>query len=99
MAEVTVIYWRDIPAQVMLGSGRRAVKRELPERFQVAIDMAAMRSGARETDAYLADWRRAPIVVDDGDPEAVVANAAARIEAEYDASRIGRLVEAGGREA
>lgn len=99
MAELTIIYWRDIPAQVMLGSGRRAVKRELPERFQVAIDMAAMRSGARETDAYLADWRRAAAGPRDGDPEAEVANAAAEIEAAYDAERLRRIVEAGGREA
>ena len=28
------------------------------ERFEQAIDMAAMRSGASETDAYLEEWRR-----------------------------------------
>ncbi|MBT9291367.1 virulence factor [Prosthecodimorpha staleyi] len=99
MGEVTIIYWRDIPAQVLHGSGRRATKRELPERFQVAIDMAAMRGGARETDAYLADWRRAPMPADGADPEAMVANVTARIEAEYDAERLRRLVEAGGKEA
>lgn len=97
MADVTLIFWRDIPAQVLVGSGRRALKRELPERFQVAIDMAAMRGGARDTDAYLADWRRTVIGTDDGDPEAVVANTAARIEADYDAERLRRLVENEGR--
>jgi hypothetical protein len=99
MPDLTIIYWRDIPAQVMVGSGRKAVKRELPERFQVAVDMAAMRGGARETDAYLADWRRVSAGPRDGDPEAVVANAAAEIEAAYDAERLRRLVEAGGHEA
>lgn len=98
MADVTIIFWRDIPAQVLVGSGRRALKRELPERFQVAIDMAAMRGGARDTDAYLADWRRTVIGTDDGDPEAVVANTAARIEADYDAERLRNLVESEGRE-
>lgn len=98
MPDITLISWRDIPAQVMVGSGRKAVKRELPERFQVAIDMAAMRGGARDTDAYLADWRRTVIGTDDGDPEVVVANTAARIEADYDAERLRNLVENEGRE-
>jgi hypothetical protein len=98
MPDLTIIYWRDIPAQVMVGSGRKAVKKELAERFQVAIDMAAMRGGARETDAYLADWRKVPMGARDGDPEAVVANAAAEIDAAYDAERLRRLVEAGGKD-
>ena len=96
MPEVTIIYWRDIPAQVMVGSGRKAVKRELPERFQVAIDAAAMRAGARDTDAYLADWRKAPFGTRDGDAEAVVASVAAEIEATFDKETIRRLVDQGG---
>jgi hypothetical protein len=99
MPDLTIIYWRDIPAQVMVGSGRRAVKRELPERFQVAIDMAAMRGGARDTDAYLADWRKVPSGTREGEAETVVAAAAAEIESAYDSERLRRLVEAGGREA
>ena len=40
------------------------VKRMLADRFQEAIDMAAMRGGASDTDSYLADWRRAePVAV------------------------------------
>ena len=38
----------------------------LADRFQEAIDMAAMRSGASDTDAYLGDWRRAePVAAGD----------------------------------
>ncbi len=59
MAQLIVVYWRDIPAQVIVKAGRQTAKRELPERFIQAIDMAAMRSGAAATDDYLADWRRA----------------------------------------
>jgi hypothetical protein len=59
LAERVIVYWRDIPAQVIVKAGRRAVaKRELPERFVQAIDASAMRTGARDTDAYLAEWRR-----------------------------------------
>ena len=43
MPEVTIVYWRDIPAQVIVGKGRRGSKRPLPERFEQAIDRAAMK--------------------------------------------------------
>ena len=58
MAELTVIYWRDIPAQVVAKSGRRSAKVVLAERFEKAIDRAAMRAKLRDTDSYLEQWRR-----------------------------------------
>ena len=48
MTDVTIVYWRDMPAQVIVGKGRRGVKRPLPERFEQAIDRAAMKSGWQE---------------------------------------------------
>ena len=60
MAELTVIWWRDIPAQVTAKEGRARAARELPPRFQEAIDAAAMRAGLIGTDAYLEEWRREP---------------------------------------
>ncbi len=97
MAEVTVVYWRDIPAQVLVGRGRRAVKVALGERFEQAIDRAAMKAGATGTDAYLADWRKAdPVAVEGGDAEAA-AEVARRIEADYDAARLRVLIDNHGR--
>jgi hypothetical protein len=55
---VTHVYWRDIPAQVIVGRGRGGAKAPLPERFEQAIDRVAMRIGARDEDAYLREWRR-----------------------------------------
>ncbi|TJW83977.1 MAG: hypothetical protein E5X43_21975, partial [Mesorhizobium sp.] len=43
MADLIVVYWRDIPAQVIVKKGRQNAKRELPLRFTEAIDMSAMR--------------------------------------------------------
>ena len=97
MAEVTVVFWRDIPAQVLVGRGRRAVKVALSERFEQAIDRAAMKAGATGTDAYLADWRKAdPETVAGEDPEAA-ALVAQRIETEYDAARLRHLIDNHGR--
>lgn len=57
-SELTVISWRDIPAQIVARSGKTRVRAELPERFQVAIDRAAMHAGVIGTDDYLAEWNR-----------------------------------------
>ncbi|XDB00016.1 virulence factor [Sulfitobacter sp. LCG007] len=92
MPEVTIVYWRDIPAQVIVGKGRRGSKRQLPERFEQAIDRAAMKVGADGTDDYLAEWRKAPPFEMEGDPEAIAEAEAARLDAEYDRERIKTLI-------
>jgi len=92
MPEVTIVYWRDIPAQIIVGKGRRGSKRQLPERFEQAIDRAAMKIGADDSDAYLAEWRKADAYTVEGDPDAVADAEAARIDAEYDRDRIKTLI-------
>ncbi len=92
MADVTIVYWRDIPAQVIVGKGRRGTKMPLPERFEQAIDRVAMKVGAKDADAYMADWRKAAPYSVDGDAEDVAKAEAARIEAEYDGDRIKALI-------
>lgn len=92
MPDVTIVFWRDIPAQVIVGKGRRGSKRALPERFEQAIDRAAMKIGASDTDAYLAEWRKADPYPVEGEAEAVVAAEAARLDREYDAERIKTLI-------
>ncbi|MGZ9810760.1 virulence factor [Pseudoroseicyclus sp. H15] len=97
MQQITIIYWRDIPAQVIVGAGRKAAKRPLPERFEQAIDRAAMRTGASGTDEYLADFRKEPAGEAEGDAAEVAAAAAERIDREYDAARLKALIENDGR--
>lgn len=58
MADLITVYWRDIPAQVIAKRGRTSVKRLLSQRFQEAVDRAAMRAGKGSSDAYLSEWRR-----------------------------------------
>ena len=88
MADVIVVYWRDIPAQVIVGRGRKASKVQLPERFEQAIDRAAMKIGAEDTDSYLAEWRKAPPYVVDGEQSEVAQMEANRIDTEYDQEKI-----------
>jgi hypothetical protein len=97
MADLIVVYWRDIPAQVIAKAGRRnQVKIELDQRFAKAIDIAAMKGGARDDDAYLADWRKAtPVTVSD-DLQGEAETMARRLDEEYDEARLKALMANGG---
>ena len=92
MPDVTIVYWRDMPAQVIVGKGRRGAKAPLPERFEQAIDRAAMKCGAAETDAYLEGFRKADPYPVEGDQADVAAAEAARIDAEYDQEKLKTLI-------
>lgn len=98
MAEVVVVYWRGIPAQVIVRAGRRSAKRQLDERFQRAIDRAAMRAGLRDSDAYLGQWRRERVGACDDDLDAAAQEHAARLEADYPDQRLRELIAAGGQD-
>jgi hypothetical protein len=52
-----------------------------------------MKIGARDTDSYLAEWRKAAPYEVEGDPEAVAAAEAARIEPNYDTARLKALID------
>ncbi len=58
MPILSVIWWRDIPAQVVAKEGRRTSKIVLHPRFQVAIDKAANRAGLRAYNDYIDEWRK-----------------------------------------
>jgi hypothetical protein len=92
MPDVTVVYWRDIPAQVIVGKGRSGAKVQLTERFEQAIDRCAMKIGAKDADAYLAEWRKADPYAVDGEQAEVAAAEAAKLEATYDADRLKALI-------
>ena len=95
MAQLTIVYWRDMPAQVIVKAGRKKESRKLDERFEQAIDMAAMRSGASETDAYLEEWRRDTSEVE-GDIAEIADQTQASIESEYDQDKLKALIANGG---
>ncbi|MEI4261138.1 virulence factor [Roseovarius sp. D0-M9] len=92
MVDVTIVYWRDIPAQVIVGKGRSGAKRQLPERFEQAIDRAAMKIGAGGSDDYLAEWRKAAPYAVEGTAAEVAEAEAARLDTEYDHERIKALI-------
>jgi len=98
MAQLTIVYWRDIPAQVIAKKGRETAKRHLGERFEQAIDRAAMRANLRDTDAYLGEWRRSEPIECGDDLEAEASALAEKLNAEFDEARLKALVMAGGKQ-
>jgi hypothetical protein len=95
MASLTVIWWRDIPAQVLAREGRRASKVQLHPRFQVAIDKAASRAGKRAYSEYIEEWRK--VARECGEDLEVEVNAEVeRLETEYDKHRLAELIQSGG---
>jgi hypothetical protein len=92
MASLIIISWRDIPAQVLVKRGRETSKVQLSQRFQEAIDRAAMRAGKGSSDAYLADWKRsAPRTVGD-DLEAEARAEAEKLEALFSDDELERMI-------
>jgi hypothetical protein len=96
MASLIIISWRDIPAQVVVKRGRETAKVQLSQRFQEAVDRAAMRAGKGSSDAYLADWKRSEPQPCDDDLQKVAAEKAAEIEARYTDEALERLIKAKG---
>ena len=96
MANLIIISWRDIPAQVIVKRGREAAKVQLSARFQEAVDRAAMRAGKGSSGAYLADWKRSEPRACGEDLQAEAAAEAARIEANFSDADLEALVRAKG---
>jgi hypothetical protein len=92
---LTVIWWRDIPAQVIAREGRRAHKIALHPRFQVAIDRAAEKAGKKSMDEYIDEWHKENRACGD-DLEAEVKAEADRLEAAYPQSVLNALAASGG---
>tara|TARA_B100000579_G_C22645350_1_gene763468 strand:+ start:600 stop:899 length:300 start_codon:yes stop_codon:yes gene_type:complete len=82
MAKSTIIFWRDIPSQVVVKQGRTTAKTQLSKRFMEAIDKSAMRAGRQGSKEYLEDWRRV-IEICQGEPETVANTIAEELEQQF----------------
>lgn len=87
-----ILYWRDIPAQIKIRSGRERLSRSLSERFQQAIDSAAMFARTTSTEDYLEEWRSSEWMEREGEPGEAADSLLAEIEAAYPAERLQTLV-------
>ena len=56
MAQLKIVYWRDIPGQVVIRAGRRSTRIRLPLRFMKAIERATYRLKKKKQDAFFEPW-------------------------------------------
>jgi hypothetical protein len=94
-ATLTVIYWRAIPAQVTAKGVAGSARAQLSDRFQNAIDAAAMKADLVEMDLYLEEWRQEERPCGD-DLDAEVASEITRLESTYTREILLRLSRSGG---
>lgn len=93
MTQYQITYWQDLPSMVVAKLGEETVKVQLAQRLQEAIDEAAMRLGASDSDAYLAGWRRSDWLEADGDPTTVAEQISAELENEFTQEKITQFLD------
>ena len=81
-------YWRELPSLVVAREGESVTKGPLAPRFQEAIDEAAMRLGAIDSDAYLEGWHRGDWTDADGSPAQVCDRVVADLEQQWPDDRL-----------
>ncbi len=83
MAKYQIMYWHDIPVQVRAGERRDRVSIELPQRFQEAVDSAAMAAELTGTDAYLDGFHWSESKEKHGTPEEVATAVSIELNAQF----------------
>ena len=96
MAEVQVTRWRELPSLITARDGDDTVKIPMPPRFQEAIDEAAMRAGAVDSDAYLEGWTRGEWQVMEGSAAEAADAATITLEASWDEAALQAVVDSYG---
>ena len=81
-------YWRELPSLVVAREGESVTKSPLAPRFQEAIDEAAMRLGATDSEAYLDGWTRGDWTQGEGSGPEVCDRVVAELEAQWTAESL-----------
>lgn len=85
MATYQILYWHDIPAQVRARDSEGRASANLTDRFQEAIDLAAMSLGLIGSDEYTEAFRWGDAQERDGSAREVATAVAAELEAQHPA--------------
>lgn len=78
---------------VVARQGDEVVKVALANRFQEAIDEAAMRVGASDADAYMDGWRRTEWESAEGTPTEVSEAISKKLETQLDEAALNALLD------
>jgi len=82
MATYRVLYWQEIPSQIVAEDDDGEVRVPMPPKFLERIDEVATERGLAESDEYLAQWKWSDDEDLAGSAEDVAAAVLAELEAE-----------------
>lgn len=99
MSEIQVTYWREIPSMVVARQGEEVAKVQLPQRFQEAIDEAAMRLGESSADDYMAGWTRSAWEEFGGDPVDAAQQRSEALDNEWTQERLDAYLDSLGQDS
>lgn len=96
MAQLKIVFWRDIPGQVVFKEGRRNTRLRLPARFMKAIERAAYRLKKQSKDALFDPWHDVTQTFD-GDVREQAHLLIEQLEEDYSDAVLEQLVRAAGK--
>ena len=91
MADVQVMYWKEIPVQVQADDGGTPISEPLDKRFQEGVDAVAMFDGSAGTDEYLVGWEWKEIGDVPGSAKEAVSATANRINDHFPSDFVARI--------
>jgi hypothetical protein len=95
VAQLKVIYWRDIPGRVVIREGRSSTRLNLSARFMHAIERAAYRLKKKQADAMFEPWHDVAQTVD-GDVHVQAHSLVQQLEEQYTQEFLETLIRASG---
>lgn len=96
MAQLKIVYWRDIPGQVVIREGRRSTRLRLPGRFLQAIERAAYRLKKKQQDALFEPWHDVTQPLDGADIRIQARRLVQQLESHYTEEVLETLIRASG---
>jgi hypothetical protein len=95
VAQLKVIYWRDIPGRVVIREGRNSTRLNLSARFMHAIERATYRLKKKQADAMFEPWHDVDQLVD-GDVRLQARALVQQLEEQYTQEVLEALIRASG---
>lgn len=93
MAEYQITYWREIPSMVVARDDSDTFKVALANRFQEAIDEAAMRLGESDADAYMNGWNRSEWTQSEGNVSDIAERVSRELEENLNEEKLNALLD------
>jgi hypothetical protein len=97
VAKLKIVYWNDIPGQVVVRVGRRSTRLRLSARFMRAIERAAYRLKKQDKDAFFDPWHDVDQPYD-GDVREQAKILVRRLEEQYSEAVLDKLIRARGKD-